>query len=163
MSNLYDVTLSYNAFYYKTDVKIKGGLRLFHAFTNRHRETEVVLQQIVVSLSLFQTASRVLRMAMLHSRRFISLQKHEHTRLSILEKGHLKRPKNDRRHVPAAVSLRPNKGSFDDAVSKSHKEFALSCSWSQITKRPICLPALRQERRRRRRAVHSTSGLGLSV
>lgn len=49
MSNLYDVDLSFNAFYYKTDVKIKGGLRLFHAFTNRHRETEVVFQQIVVS------------------------------------------------------------------------------------------------------------------
>lgn len=49
MSNLYDVTLSYNAFYYQNDVKIKGGLHLFHALTNRHRETEVVLQQIVVS------------------------------------------------------------------------------------------------------------------
>ena len=109
MSNLYDVTLSYNAFYYQNDVKIKGGLHLFHALTDRHRKTEAVFQQIVVSLSLFQTASCLLRMAILHSKVSTLSQKHEHTRLSILEKGHLKRPKNDRRHVPAAVSLRPNR------------------------------------------------------
>lgn len=98
MSNLYDVSLSYDAFYYKTDVTIKGGLHLFDTLTDRYRKTEAVFQQIVVSLSLFQTASRVLRMAMLHSRRFISLQKHEHTKPSFLTKGHLKRRKNDRRH-----------------------------------------------------------------
>lgn len=49
MSNLYDVTLSYNAFYYKTDVTIKGGLHLFDTLTDRYRKTEAVFQQIVVS------------------------------------------------------------------------------------------------------------------
>ena len=107
MSNLYDVTLSYNAFYYQNDVKIKGGLHLFHALTDRHRKTEAVFQQIVVSLSLFQTASRMFRIAILHSNLFISLQKHEHAKLSILEKGHLKRPKNDRRHCSGSRFIGP--------------------------------------------------------
>ena len=109
MSNLYDVSLSYDAFRYKNDVTIKGGLHLFDTLTDRYRKTEAVFQQIVVSLSLFQTASCLLRMAILQSKVSTLSQKHEHTRLSILEKGHLKRPKNDRRHVPAAVSLRPNR------------------------------------------------------
>ena len=73
MSNLYDVNLSYDAFYYQNDVTIRGGLRLFDTFTDRHRETEAVFQQVVVSFSLFQTASCVLRMAILHSKLFISL------------------------------------------------------------------------------------------
>ena len=98
MSNLYDVTLSYNAFYYKTDVTIKGGLHLFDTLTDRYRKTEAVFQQIVVSLSLFQTASCLLRMAILQSNLFISLQKHEQTKRNSPAEIHLKRPKNDRRH-----------------------------------------------------------------
>ena len=73
MSNLYDVSLSYDAFRYKNDVTIKGGLHLFDTLTDRYRKTEAVFQQIVVSLSLFQTASCLLRMAILQSNLFISL------------------------------------------------------------------------------------------